>query len=117
MATVERNELAGNGRKAAAGRAPQRRSLLALVLLFVAAVLVLDGLVGERGLLANRRARLEYERELRALDDLRQRNQALRDQIDRLTPPADPSAIEEIARRDLHLMKPGEKLVIIKDKK
>jgi cell division protein FtsB len=32
-----------------------------------------------------------------------------------LRPPADPAAIEEIARRDLHLMKPGEKIVIIKD--
>ena len=113
MATGERNETAGNGRKAAA-RSPQRRSFLT-VALFVAAALVLDGLVGERGWLANRRDRVEYERQLRALESVRHRNQALREEIERLKPPADPAAIEEIARRDLHMMKPGEKIVIIKD--
>ncbi|RPJ64895.1 MAG: septum formation initiator family protein [Acidobacteria bacterium] len=114
MAMVERNEPAGNGRKAAS-RGPQRRSFLTIALLFLAAALVLDGLVGDRGWLANRRARVEYERELQALEDVRQRNQAVREQIDRLLPPADPAAIEEIARRDLHLMKPGEKIFVIKD--
>lgn len=114
MATLERNEPAGNGRKAA-GRGPQRRSFLTIVLLFVAAVLVLDGLVGDRGWLANRRARLEHERELQTLEEVRRRNEALREQINRLKPPADPAAIEEIARRDLGLMKPGEKIIIIKD--
>ena len=46
---------------------------------------------------------------------LRQRaeNQWLREEARRLR--EDPSAIEEIARRDLGLIKPGEKVFIIKD--
>ena len=112
MATGERNDRTGSGRRAP-GRGPQRYSFLTIALLFLAAVLVLDGLVGERGYLANRRARVEYEREMRALAEVRQRNQALRDQIERLA--ADPAAIEEVARRDLHLVKRGEKVVIVKD--
>jgi len=114
MATGERNEPAQNGRRAAR-RSPQRRSFLTIALLFLAAVLILDGLVGERGWLANRRARVEYERELRAVESVRQRNRALREQIERLKSPADPAAIEEIARRELFLVKPGEKIVVVKD--
>ena len=113
MATGERNEAAGNGRKAA-GRGPQRRSFLTIVLFFLAAVLVLDGLVGERGWLANRRARQDLERELQALQEVQAHNQALWAQIRRLQS-AEPTAIEEIARRDLHLIKPGEKVIVIKD--
>lgn len=126
MARVARNEAVQGGRKAAAGRAPQRHSFLTVVLLFFAVVLLLDGLVGERGWLANRRARLEYEREAWALHEVRQRNQATREQVARVKcdpsvrdkagrMTCDPSAIEEIARRDLGLVKPGEKIVVVRD--
>ena len=112
MPTFERNDQAGGGRRAA-GRGPERRSFLTIGLLFLATVLVLDGLVGERGWLANRRARLEYAREMQALEEVRERNRVLHENIDRLK--HDPAAIEEAARRDLGLMKPGEKIVIVKD--
>jgi cell division protein FtsB len=96
-------------------RARPVRSLVTTGLLILSAVLVLDGVAGERGWLANRRARIEYEREALALAEARQRNDALRDEIRRLK--TDPAFIEELARRDLHLIKPGETVFIIRDKK
>jgi cell division protein FtsB len=44
---------------------------------------------------------------------LRSENAALREEARRLR--EDPAAIEEIARRELGLMSPGEKLFIIRD--
>lgn len=87
--------------------------MLTVVLLFVALVLVIDGIAGERGWLANRRAAAEYREAVRALDEARARNAVLREQVRRLK--QDPEAIEEAARRQLGLMKPGEKLFIIRD--
>ena len=42
-------------------------------------------------------------------------NARLREEVRRLT--EDPAAIEEVARRELGLIRPGEKLFIIKDVK
>ena len=84
-----------------------------LLLLFVAAVILLDGLVGERGLLATLRARRDYDELSATIARERAENARLRDQARRLR--EDPAAIEEIARRDLGLIKPGEKVFIIKD--
>jgi cell division protein FtsB len=91
------------------------RSLLTGLLLLLSAFFVLDGIAGERGWLANRRARLEYEREVLALQEARQRNDALREEIRRLR--SDPALIEELARRELKLAKPNETVFIIRDKK
>ncbi len=84
-----------------------------MLLLFVASIIVADTLVGDRGLLAMLRARKQYD-ELTA-DVARQRteNARLREEARRLR--EDPAAIEELARRDLGLIRPGEKLFIIKD--
>jgi cell division protein FtsB len=89
-----------------------RRIVLWLVV-FVASVFVVDGLVGDRGLLAMLRARREYDTAAAALASQRAENSRLREEARRLR--EDPSAIEEIARRELGLMKRGEKLFIIKD--
>jgi cell division protein FtsB len=83
------------------------------LLLFVATVIVVDGLVGERGLLAMLRARHEYDELSATIARQRAENSRLRDQARRLS--EDPTAIEEIARRELGLIKPGEKVFIIKD--
>jgi cell division protein FtsB len=91
------------------------RSIVTSVLLIASAVLMLDGLAGERGYLANRRARLEYERETQALEAARWRNALLREEIRRLQ--SDPAFIEELARRDLQMIKPGETVFIIRDKR
>jgi cell division protein FtsB len=92
---------------------PRQRRLGRLLLLFVASLFVLDGLVGDRGLLAMVRARHEYEAAAAALAQQRAENARLREEARRLR--EDPDAIEEIARRDLGLIKPGERVFIIRD--
>jgi cell division protein FtsB len=89
------------------------RRIVHWLLLFVASVIVVDGLVGERGLLASLRARQEYDDLARTIAHARAENARLRDEARRLK--EDPKAIEEIARRDLGLMRPGEKVFIVKD--
>jgi cell division protein FtsB len=84
-----------------------------MLLLFVATVIVIDGLVGERGLLAMMRARREYDTATAVLARQRAENARLREEARRLR--EDPSAIEELARRELGLMSPGEKVFIIRD--
>ena len=89
------------------------RRFLPLLLLFVAALIVADGLVGERGLLAMLRARHEYDELAATIARQRAENARLRDEARRLR--EDPAAIEEIARRELGLIRPGEKVFIVKD--
>ena len=81
--------------------------------MFVASLIVVDGLVGERGLLAMLRAQKEYDRLAAAISRQRAENAVLRERARRLAD--DPAAIEEVARRDLGLIRPGERLFIIKD--
>jgi cell division protein FtsB len=83
------------------------------VLIFVASIILVDALVGDRGLLATMRARREYDELAATIARERADNARLREQVQRLTD--DPAAIEEVARRDLGLMKPGEKVFIVKD--
>ena len=78
----------------------------------MASVIAVDGLVGDRGLLAMLRARHEYDIAAATVARQRMENARLREEARRLR--EDPSAIEEIARRDLGLIRPGEKLFIIK---
>lgn len=83
------------------------------LLIFFGSVIVVDGLVGERGLLAMMRARRQYDELSATLSRQRSDNARLRDEARRLS--EDPSAIEEIARRELGLIRPGERVFIIKD--
>jgi cell division protein FtsB len=91
----------------------RNRRIVHVVLLFIACVIVADGLVGERGLLAMHRARQEYEALAASITGLRVENARLREQARRLR--EDPAAIEEVARRELGLIKPGETVFIIRD--
>jgi cell division protein FtsB len=97
--------------------APKRpgrsRRIVRWLLLFVAAIIVVDSLVGEQGLLAMLRARKQYEELAATIARQRAENTRLRDEARRLTD--DPAAIEEIARRELGLIRPGEKVFILKD--
>ena len=81
--------------------------------MFLASVILVDALVGDRGLLATMRARREYDELAATIARERVENAQLRDEARRLR--EDPSAIEEIARRELGLIKPGEKVFIVKD--
>jgi cell division protein FtsB len=87
--------------------------MLYLLLIFVASVIVVDGVVGDRGLLAMLRARQEYDSLAAAIARQRGENAHLREQARRLRD--DPEAIEEVARRELGLIRPGEKVFILKD--
>lgn len=91
----------------------QRRRVLHLLLLFVASIFVAHALAGDRGLLALRRARRQHDELAATITQARAANARLRDEARRLRD--DPSAIEEIARRELGLIKPGEKVFIVKD--
>lgn len=84
-----------------------------ILLLACAVVVVIDALVGERGFLATRRAKREYMALAQHVDRQRHENAQLREIARRLR--EDPNAIEEVARRDLGLIRRGETLFIIKD--
>jgi len=75
--------------------------------------LTVDGFVGDKGLLAMMEAREQYRLLEQSLAAARADNARLREQARRLR--EDPAAIEEIARRELGLIRPGEKLFIIRD--
>jgi cell division protein FtsB len=89
------------------------RRALQYLLIFVSCVLVVDALVGEKGLIVMMKARQEYEALEESLARARADNARLREEARRLR--EDPVTIEEIARRELGLMKPGERLFILKD--
>jgi cell division protein FtsB len=114
---VARNE----PRSASKHQAPQSwrigrtRRIVHLLLLFFAGVIVVDAMVGDQGLLAMLRARQQHDVLAAAIASQRAENARLRDQVRRLT--EDPATIEEIARRELGLIRPGEKVFIIKDLK
>jgi len=81
--------------------------------MLVASIIVVNGLVGDRGLLAMLRARHEGDVLAATIAQQRVENARLREQVERLR--NDPNTIEEVARRELGLIKPGEKVFIIKD--
>ena len=93
-------------------RRPRRRAVQYFFLL-VGCVLVIDAFVGEKGLLAMLQAREQYRTLEQSLAEVRSENARLREEGRRLR--EDPSAVEELARRELGLIKPGEKLFIVKD--
>jgi cell division protein FtsB len=95
-------------------QAQQRgRRLLGGFFFFIICVLVVDALVGDQGVVATTRARKRYDQLAADLARLRGENAGLREEARRLK--EDPAAIEELARRELGLMSPGEQLFIVKD--
>lgn len=92
-----------------------RSKIVNRLLVFVTVVLVVDALVGDKGLLERLRARRQYLSAHASLAVLKNENADLRDYARRLR--EDPSAIEMIAREELGLIRPGELLFIIRDAK
>lgn len=123
----QKNPDARHGRRAAgpeplrrkpalpAPASPLKRRAVQYLLIFVTVVLVVDALVGDRGVLERLRARQQYRELNQAIEALKQQNASMRHDIGRLRD--DPSAIESLAREDLGLIKPGEILFIIRDVK
>lgn len=89
------------------------KQIARILILFVLALVVVDALVGDRGVLALLRARRQYDTLATTIARQRDENARLRELAQRLT--EDPTAIEEVARRELGLIKPGERVFIIRD--
>lgn len=83
------------------------------LVILVGSVLLIDAFVGDKGLVAMMQAREQSRLLEQALAEARADNIRLREEARRLR--EDPAAIEEIARRELGLIRPGEKLFIIRD--
>lgn len=92
---------------------PRGRRLFRAGLLLVTVVVLVDAIVGEKGLVALMRAH-DIEAAVRHdLDTARLDNQRALEQARRYR--EDAATLEELARRDLGFIKPGEKLFIIRD--
>lgn len=89
-----------------------RRKIAGYALAGLSFVLIVNALVGENGYLAS--LRIEHDRREIAnqLQELKDDNQRMADEIHRLR--TDPQALEDAAR-GLHLTKPGEKVIILKE--
>lgn len=83
------------------------------LLVFIGCVLVVDALVGDKGVLQMLKKRQEVQTLDQAVAAARAENARLWSLANRLK--SDPSAIEDLARRDLGLIKRGEKLFIIRN--
>ena len=84
------------------------------LMVFFTLVLAADALFGERGLAERAKVTDRYEAAEQELQALKQQNAGLRDYIRRLE--VDPATIEAVARQEFGLARPGELLVIIRDK-
>jgi cell division protein FtsB len=92
-----------------------RKRGLHILLIFITVVLIVDALVGEKGLMQSMDARRQYRQLQASLEELRRENAALREETRRLS--EDPATIESLARQDLGLIRPGEVVFILKDLK
>jgi cell division protein FtsB len=97
------------------GLIPRRhaRRVMQYALAVIGCVMMLNALVGDKGVLQMLKKRQEVQRLDQALAAAQAENALLRLEVQRLR--SDPAAIEDLARRNLDLIKPGEKLFIIRD--
>jgi len=118
---IESRRVAGaaaplRGKRAVPASPPAfRRRAVHLLLVFVTLVLVIDALIGDKGLVESMRARRRYQEVNASLDALRRDNAKLRDDVRRLN--EDPATIESVAREELGLIRSGEVVFILKDAK
>ena len=91
----------------------RNRRLVTWALLLGSFILIVNALFGDRGYLAVVRARQEYRTLADELKQLEDENQRHLDQIRGIKD--DPDALEDAARRELGLIKPGETIIIIRD--
>ena len=83
-------------------------------LLLIGCIVFVDALVGEKGLLETVKKRQEFRMLEESIQRARAENALLREEARRLR--HDALAIEDLARRELGLIKPGEYLIILKDR-
>jgi cell division protein FtsB len=83
-------------------------------LMAMSTVLMVNALMGEKGYLANMQARQEYQKVSESLRRLNIDNDDLIDEARRLR--SNPLALEDEARRQLGLIKPGETIITVRDR-
>lgn len=76
-------------------------------------MVLLDSLFGERGIVEMMKKRQEGRALQQEVEKLRSDNERLLVEIDKLK--NDPATIEDVARRELGWIKPGEKVFTIRD--
>ena len=89
------------------------RRIMQYLVGLVTAVLVINAVIGEGGLLSTIRARADQAQLEQVIQDLRHKNETLRKTVSGLN--NDPTALERIAREELGLLAPGEQLMIVAD--
>jgi cell division protein FtsB len=97
-------------RRNEAGLRKKAVTLFGVILLIA---LLVGSLFGDRGLLQLASQRERAEVMAREIQEMRDENQRLAREIDALR--ADPRAIERLAREELGLARPGEKVFVIRD--
>jgi cell division protein FtsB len=101
-----------------AAAAPRRRGLgrrlVPKLILLATFILIVDALVGDKGLLERIRENQRSRQVAETLEKMKHENAQLREQANRLRE-EEPNAIEAAARKQLGMIKPGEMLFIIKD--
>ena len=85
---------------------------LRVLLALIAAIVLVDALIGEQGLSSGRLARRQFVAAGASLSALRDENERMREEVRRLR--EDPQAIEYVARKDLGLVRPGELVFFLK---
>jgi len=93
-------------------RTPTPRRTGRYILFLVTLLLVANAFVGERGLVALMRANKAHARLQQVIDTLRADNRRLHRYADALTD--EPRVIEQLARRELGMIRPGEQLFIVR---
>jgi cell division protein FtsB len=93
----------------------QPRRFWSQAVLFSACVILVNAIVGDKGLTDSIRARRASAAAAQDLARLKRENAALRDQVRLLR--SDPATIESVARGELGLVRPGEIVVTIKSVK
>ena len=91
-----------------------RRKVTGTALFVAAFILMVNAIVGENGYLATLRVKGDRDRLIRDVASVRQENQRLSEEVERLK--NDSAALEEAARKKLNMIKPGETMVVIKEK-
>lgn len=93
-------------------RRPQpKRRVSRVLFLLVTVVVVGNALVGERGLVAMLRVSSDLSELSARIGELRRENSVLREEVRALSD--EPRRIEALARRELGLIRPGERLFIV----
>ena len=85
-----------------------------LLLALLTLILIANGLLGDRGLVRTTQVRQKRQELADSITRLQRQNQHLTQQAERLR--RDTSAIEELARGELGLLRPGEQVFIITDR-